>query len=367
MNARPEDRRGRLSPRVLWAILATLLVSGTLIAIAAAEFGIRLLQARKHGTAATVKQHYRFDEAVGLRVPVANLRDGRIATISLGFRGPEITVPKPPGTVRLAFIGASTTWCAEVSGNDRVWVHLVAGLLREAFPRAGIDYVNGGVPGYTVRSSLKNFEHRIAPLQPDIVVIYHASNDMSAELRGAAAAAGLTRTARQEPPSWLAERSLLWNLAEKNLRIWIAQREAEARTGRLEVDAAALGEPFRRDLTALVRAAQEQAAVVALATFSTRVRPEQSERDQLDAMASALYYMPFMTPRGLLAAYARYNDVIREVARDTGALLIDGEHEIPGDAQHFADSVHFTDDGSRAMAARVARTLAATADVRSLF
>lgn len=354
--------RSRLSSRALWAILAALLLVGLIVAIAAAEVGIRWLQERQYGTAATVDQHYTVDRQSGLRVPIAGLRSGRIETNSLGFRGPEIAVPKPVGTVRIAFLGASTTWCAEASGNDKVWAHLVADDLRQAFPTTRFDYVNGGVPGYTARWSLKNLEHRVAPLQPDVIVIYHATNDMSAELRSLAAARGVTRAAQLEPPSWMSNHFLLWNLAEKNLRIWFAQRKAEANMGRLEVDAASLGEPFRRDLTALVLAAKARARVVAVATFSARLRAEQTEEEQLQAAASALYYMPFMTPRGLIAAYARYNQVIREVAQDTGALLIEGEFDTPGDARHFADSVHFTDAGSRAMATRVSRALARHAD-----
>ncbi len=276
------------STRKLWTILVVLMLGGIVVVIAVAEFGIRLLQTRKYGTAATVEQHYVVDPRIDLRIPIANLRSGRIETNSLGFRGPEIVVPKPAGTVRIAFLGASTTWCAEVSGNDKVWAHLVAQDLRSAFPRTGLDYVNGGVPGYVVRSSLKNLEHRVSPLQPDIVVIYHATNDMSAELRRRAAATGVIREAKVEPPSWLSEYSLLWNLAEKNFRIWVAQQKAEKKVDRLEVDTASLGGVFRDDLTALVRQAQQQARVVALATFSARLRKEQSEEEQLQAAASAL-------------------------------------------------------------------------------
>jgi len=357
----------KLSNRALWAVLFLSALVGVRIVIAAAEIGIRLLQTRKYGTAATADKQYTVDGRSDLRVPVANLRLGRIETNSLGFRGPEIAAPKPPGTVRIAFLGASTTWCAEVSGNDKVWAHLVAQDLRQAFPNADIDYVNGGVPGYTARSSQKNLEHRVAPLQPDIIVIYHATNDMSAELRQLAAAKGVTRQAQLEAPSWLSSHSLLWSLAEKNLRIWFAQRKAGANVGRFEVDAAMLGEPFKRDLTALVLAAQKSAKVVVVVTFSARLRAEQSDEEQLQAAASALYYMPFMTPRGLLAAYARYNEVIRAVARETGALLIEGEQGIPGDAAHFTDSVHFTDVGSRAMASRVSDSLSSYAEVRALF
>lgn len=174
-------------------------------------------------------------------MPIANLRSGRIETNSLGFRGPELRVPKPPGTVRIAFLGASTTWCAEVSGNDKVWPHLVAQDLWQAFPNSDVDYINGGVPGYGAKFSQKNLEHRVAPLQPDIVVIYHATNDMSVELRRLAVARGVVRETGVEAPSWLSNYSLLWNLAEKNFRIWMAQRKAKAKVGRLEVDSEALG------------------------------------------------------------------------------------------------------------------------------
>jgi len=356
----------RLSDHALWIVLIAVLLGAILATVAAAEIGLRLLQARKYGSAATVEQQYTLDKRIDLRVPIPNLRLGRIETNSLGFRGPEIRLPKPPGTVRLAFLGASTTWCAEVSGNEKVWPHLVAQELQKAFANPDVDYVNGGVPGYTVKSSLKNLEHRVVPLQPDIVVIYHATNDMSAELRRLAADRGLLGEGKVAS-SWLSNKSLLWNLAEKNFRIWIAQRKARKEVDRLQVDAGSLGAAFRSALIELVRRAQQKARIVALATFSARLRSEQSEDVQLQAAASALYYMPFMTPRGLLDSYAQYNRIIREVAQETGALLIDGENDIPGDATHFSDSVHFSDEGSSAMAIRVSRALLESAGVREIF
>jgi len=345
------------------AVLALALVA---IVVAAAEYAIRVRQTRAYGTAATIENYYTVDERIGLRVPIPNLKSGHVTTNSLGFRGPEIQVPKPAGTIRIAFLGASTTWCAEVSSNEMAWPHIATEGLRRAFPGTAFDYVNGAVPGYVVSSSLKNLQHRVAPLQPDVIVIYHATNDLSVELRELAAAKGVTRTAQVEPPSWLANHFLLWNLAEKNLRVWVAQRKAEAKVGRLEIDAPSLGERFRRDLTELVRASQQHARLVAVATFSTQLRAGETPEEQIRASASALYYMPFMTPSGLLASYARYNQIIREVAASTGAVLVDNENDIPGDPQHFTDTVHFADAGSKAMADRVSRTLAPHPALRAL-
>lgn len=92
-------------------------------------------------------------------------------------------VPKPSGMVRIAFFGASTSWCAETPGYDRAWPSLAADKLRARFRHADFDYVCGGVPGYTSRSSLRNLELRVTPLEPDITLMYHATNDVSAELR----------------------------------------------------------------------------------------------------------------------------------------------------------------------------------------
>jgi hypothetical protein len=76
--------------------------------------------------------------------------------------------------------------------------------------------------------------------------------------------------------------------------------------------------------------------------------------------------MPFMTADGILEGFAEYNRVIREVAAATGCLLIEGEDTIPGDDVHFVDSVHFSAEGCRLMAARVAEALVAAAEVRHL-
>jgi len=68
----------------------------------------------------------------------------------------------------------------------------------------------------------------------------------------------------------------------------------------------------------------------------------------------------------LLASYERYNQIIGEVARETGALLIEGENDIPGTPAYFTDSVHFNDEGSKAMADRVSRALATNPAFRKI-
>jgi lysophospholipase L1-like esterase len=349
-------------------LCATILITAGLILLLlmAAEAAIRVRQTLKYGSASTLENYYTVDRKINLRVPIANLSIGHISINSLGFRGPEIAVPKPSGTVRLAFLGASTTWCAEVSGNDFVWPHLVTASLRRTFPSVRFDYVNGGVPGYTMESLLKSIQYRVAPLQPDVIVIYEMSNNFSGELRELAAKRGIIREAKMQELTWPSRYSLLWNLVEKNLRIMAAQHAAETKRGSLEIDPGTLGEGYRHGLKQLVLAAQQSAKLVAIATFSTQLRRDQTPKQQARAASSAMFYTPFATTRLLIDGYERYNQIAREVASETGALLIQGENEIPADSTHFTDTVHFTDAGSRAMAERISRALVSSPRLRNL-
>lgn len=349
-----------LSDRAKWLLMSVVAASAIALLLLAAESAVRLRQALKHGSAQTVESLYWTDPQSKLRIPIAGKSAGPVMINSLGFRGPEIAVPKPPGTVRIAFLGASTTFCAEVSSNEAVWAHQTVRHLERRFPGARFDYVNAAVPGYVLETMTRALEIRVAPLQPDVIVIYEAANDLSRELRELAVKAGLLEDARMAERSWLARYSLLWELAEKNLCIRSAQEAAERRESRLAVDGATLGEAYRHNLDALVREAQARSGLVAVATFSIQPRASQSDEEQRRAAASAFYYMPFVTAPLLIRAYARYNEIAREVARKTGALLIDGEMSIPGDGVHFTDTVHFTDAGSERMALRVAEALAGT-------
>lgn len=355
-----------LSPRAKWVILIGLTVVALLMSFLAAELLVRIRQAAKYGSHTAHEERHTVDPKSGLPIPRADFSSGPFAINHLGFRGPNIPVRKPPEVVRIAFLGASTTICEEVSNNDLIWPHLTTTSLLQIFPKARFDYVNGGFSGYGLKSSLKNLENRLAPLKPDIIIIYHATNDMSGELRELAVKQGLISEDELKEFSWMGRYSLLWNLVEKNLRLMAAERAARKNHGRLNFDPHMLGRQFHDDYVKLIRASQQTAKLVAVATFSTHLRKGQNYEEQNRAMASALFYMPFMTFEGLLTSYEQYNRIIRDVAAETGALLIEGENEIPGTPAYFHDSVHFTEAGNKTMADRISRALAASRDLNKI-
>jgi len=346
------------------AISMVVLVAALLL-FAAAEGAVRLRQWLRHGAVSSFDSLYVVDPVSGLRLPRANSKLGAVSINSKGFRGPELVLPKPAKRVRIAFVGASTTYCAEVSSDAAVWTQGVTDLLQREFPQVSFDFINAGVPGYSVRSSTKHFDQYVQALQADAVMIYHGTNDMSAELRALAEAKGLW-SRNGDVQSWLARQSLLVDLVEKNLRVRAAGQQIDVGAQRLAFDPRQIGQGFDADLRELIAHASARQTHVSIATFSARLRREQDAAARKAAAVSALVYMPFMSLDGLLDAYERYNEVIRGVAAATHSLLIDDEHRIPGDATHFVDSVHFSDQGSAAMAHRVAKALARDPAFRAL-
>lgn len=339
------------------ALLSTVTLVLCVALALVAEGAVRVRQWMKYGYLARVEDTFVSDPESGLRLLIPNKVTGGIAINSLGFRGPELAVPKPAGTVRLAFVGASTTYCAEVTDNEHVWPHLVTSALGKARPDVHFDYVNAGVPGYGVSTSLTHLNYKVAPLDPDVIVIYHATNDLSQNSLDLARARGVAQKRTEQTLSWLSQYSLLAYLVEKNLLINEQQQHAADQQAKLAFDVEEVTAPFKADLLALVRRSQEVAPVVVLATFSFRLRHGQTPEEQAAAAATSLYYMPYMSIDGLLRAADAYNVAIREVAAETGAVVVEVAEEIPGDALHFVDSVHFTDQGSAAIADLVTRRL----------
>jgi len=105
--------------------------------------------------------------------------------------------------------------------------------------------------------------------------------------------------------------------------------------------------------------------IVVTVTFAHRLCVEQT-REQQAALATAMYYMPYMTINDFLTGFSHYNQVIREVASSHHTLLVGGEDTIPADAKHFDDYVHFTDAGNEAMARRVTTALISSSAFRAL-
>ncbi len=326
---------------------------------------LRLVQHGQFGTAANVETSAQFyrDQQTGLRLPVPNSTQGKIRINSRGFRSPEIPVPKPPGTVRLAFLGSSTTYDPYVD-DASTWPYLVMQAIQAAYPTCHVDYINAGVPGFSSPHMLTYYRAYISKLEPDIVVLLPTDTRV--------ALSNLARRKRVHTglpvqPSWLAQHSELWATIEKNVQVIKLQRAAFFPRGKLTFTYEELAAELRPALKAIAAQATQDQNLLVVMTVGEQLRAGQDRKEQQRAAGMALYSMPFMSIPGLLKARQYYNEVIAGVAKASNLILIEGHEQIPGTPVYYADTSHFKPAGSRLMAERVSGVLLRAPAVRQLF
>jgi len=99
--------------------------------------------------------------------------DGFIST-------PELTVTKPANTIRIAFLGGSSTAGTGTLLPDSItWPWQTTEILRRhPGRRLKLEFLNGGLGGFTTFESFGRLWSRIRFYQPDIVVVYQGWNEM---------------------------------------------------------------------------------------------------------------------------------------------------------------------------------------------
>lgn len=330
------------------------------------EFILRLRAKSKYGfERTTVDQIYRYDNNLKLKLLIPNLdlegSETNIKINSLGFRGDEFGFNKKSNNVRIAFLGGSTSFCAEVTNNDSTWPELVGSFLRREFPFLSFQIINGSVPGYGIEDSFINFKYRILPLKPDLVVLYHATNDISFSSRIAAINSGLLNESESFHGSsllkFLSKNSFLFDLVYKNLVIYLRQNILES-SETLKSYPISYSDRFISYLDSVNILCKNNNILISLYTFSTKFRKSQSKDQYIKNMNTSMYYMPWMSPSALFDAFDIFNTRMKNYAEKSKYAYIDTLHNnIPGNDEFFVDSVHFTDRGSRMMAIRVFNAL----------
>lgn len=125
---------------------------------------------------------FMFDPPNGDRFPVFRfLRNAHypsgLQTNAFGWRGPDITLNKPAGTVRIAFVGASTT--IDPHGDRFSYPEYLGVWLNEwgkAHGGVRFETINAGREGVSSNSIAAIVEQELTPVRPDLVVYYEGSN-----------------------------------------------------------------------------------------------------------------------------------------------------------------------------------------------
>lgn len=334
--------------RAGWAARLALVALGTGLGLVAGEAFFRLVPFER------VKYEVRYGHFSGNVVgrfleydPVLTFRNRRGASFpdtgvrinSLGLRGPEVAVAKPPGVRRVLCLGDSCTF-----GAAHPYPEILQQILDARAP-GRFEVLNGGVIGYTSLHGLEWFERELSPLRPDVVTLYFGWNDMWREKDSAVRAWFKRRVAGEAAPRL---RSYLWEAASRGLTY------VESSFGRSSLQVPP--EQYRAVLARFARLGRERGFEPVYLTA-----PSGFDGDRTPQW---LVRQGFVA-RGDSAAQLRrtYNRIVVEVTERERLPLVDGaaDFERSGGRALFGDPdydpIHPNDAGYRRIAAALADRL----------
>lgn len=175
----PEDKQHRRGIPT-WLLNSLLLVCSVLFPLFCAEIALRVVH---HKTVSFDDRSFRksawsfkpntYDESyVGVPVRINNL----------GMRGPDTTLSKPPGVFRILGVGDSITFGYGVAYQDTFLQVLERRLNSEAGGRTRYEVLNAGIPATGLDYYTHLIESSAPQLQPDLIVVCMALNDIDPEL-----------------------------------------------------------------------------------------------------------------------------------------------------------------------------------------
>lgn len=340
----PNNMRKRR--RRWFGLIACLL--GTLLGIVAGEIALRAYVGLRGWTSncyATGAVFFVPDPVTGRTLrPGLRLKSSTydIDVNSLGFRGPEIATEKTHGTQRIVVMGGSSVFGYLVPGKDSASGQLAA-ILTQQLQQAGCDQpvevINAGVPSFTLAQCLGRFETQVAPLKPDVVVLYLGWNDIPL----------LISDKQDQPlpqaPSWL-ERTLAHSTLYGvfRYRLFPAPNPQFAPPPSVSTQVVpASAERFRETMAAMIQAIRESGATPVI---STQVMAAGSECDSLDKY---LGDTPEQVAHNIELGQWLTRE-IRELAVKHEVSLIDTAAAVPCSEEVLGDAIHLTAQGHQLVA-----------------
>ena len=338
---RPHPRRRRALRRAGPAIASIALAIGVLGAIEAVarhvEVPVDPFVAQPGRTLLPAHRYLLWVNAPGTR-------DEQGVTVrinSLGLRGPEPTVPKPPGVRRLIVTGDSVVYGFGVAEDD-----LMTAIAGKAL---GVEAWAAAVPGYSTLQTLNLMQMSALKLDPNVVIIANLWSDLS--VMGFADADVLEAHTSASPGTrWASQHSALFRrvqamvhepdpaAADARVVQWRARPNTGSGGRRVPID------DYAANLDQLVDLSMAAGAEVAFLELPIRATVKG-------------------TPGG--GSEAAYQHVFRDTARRRGCPLIDGTAALRDAPEHEAllwrDATHLSAAGHARVGNAVAAALTAWA------
>lgn len=276
-------------------------------------------------------------------------KDGLNMHNSLGFRGDEIAIPKLEGTYRIVILGGSTAYTIGVKDWRKDWARQLQKELRESYNYDKIEVINGALGGWNSWESLINLEFRVLDIEPDMIIIYHGTNDVHTRLTNQEFYKGDNSGRRKQ---WVEPKFPIF-LHSAVIRIITginpeggigAFIDAETTAGLTKdpsfnkklnmtpMEAIKKNPPiyFERNLRNMIALSKEYNISVLLSTWA--------HSNQLDDYAASPHYE---------VGFKENNEVVKKVAKLHNVPCYDFESEMPKDKRYWSDGRHVNEEGAK--------------------
>jgi hypothetical protein len=284
-----------------------------------------------------------YTDEVGVVRFVPGAQSGNIAVNSLALPGPEVALPKPPGTLRIAFLGDSILLAAEIP-QDQNPSAFVAAAVAEAFPGCRVDYITIAGPDFYFDTLTAYLDGLDPGVQPDAYLLL--SGDVLEALTGFQAEVEADPPYLNHPEGF-ALQSRLWR------RVGLAQHSAGPLLARLDLGHLA---DYNSELLDALAISIGDAPTVAVIERN-RARPGMSPAEVSTYNRGLLSLAGGLTLGGLAQLEAILTRSVAQISEKHGWRLVDPLAEVPPDSVHYIDEVHLTEAGAARFAAAVSGPL----------
>lgn len=352
----------------------TLFISGIVFLITI-EFSARIDDKIKYGAPFFSEYSAKLlrnkdSEGINCNIPNSHFEKWKIN--NLGFRGPNISVMKPKGVIRIVCMGTSETFGLYES-PDMEWPSQLSKMLEKY---NYFEVINTSVVGLPLKKYRRYIEKYVLKLEPDIIILfvnpfeYGVGNEIFTKRQDTLKKEGksfknrgihflkvitysnlrmfpkLKQSLKKIVPTSVLKQYQLWNMKRQ-----IQKLENTYLNGNKPLDIIPNKNLiiFRNDLKDLIEYLQNKKIKIILTSYPILITQQNIDK-YLEIFLDHRRFYTELSLQGIIDASRKFNEEIRLISNKHGVAFIDNNMTIPKNTQYFADNVHYTDEGARLIA-----------------
>ncbi len=335
---------GHLTPEILKSK-----IENTNLIYAPSLFSRHVFQQKEHLVKYSISDSFRFKLEDGFEDSVKWYINEK------GYRGPNFSVIKPEGTIRIIVYGGSFVFDIRTKrGKD--WPHLLQDILQnEGYP---VEVINAGIPGHMSFDSFGRFFTEGHYFDPDYVIICNKWNDIKYFRSDKPILRTFLPYAVSADPRYYFNGSLdrlLCNISQLYTHLRhqyysvkleeIPQPPIPEEEYSSDISEVALKQ-YQLHFQLFVDAAKNLGITPILMTQPLLVVRDNTEKQKQLIENEKVR----LTHEGLFYASEQADAIIRQIAKTKNVYLIDASKHLSGNEALFTDHVHLTRNGASELA-----------------